>query len=414
MMNWTSIPWLPAIAVLLYMAARRQTFVKIAEAIVRMLIGYALMLVGTAAAQWALSPLDGFMVRLFAVHGGVLNTEVFGTALLNDYGGIGFAIMLLSFTFTLIVAALSKHKYLYMTAHHMMFLSLMVAMLLKMDTSLSDIGCMLVGAAVMAVYMFTTVLVTRPFMKRLTGTPMLGMGNSASFASVAGGLIGRLFRKSTARFDAEETTLKFGFPEISFASAALIFTAYTVFCLMAGADASRSLLGAGQHWLASVLLRTVIYGAALSILLKGISEFLGKIIEAFMWLNQRFVRGAVMGIDASAVIPYSPKAWMDGFLSCSAAGIIAAAGLLVFRAGYVPLIGLTSFYFVGGVAGVFGNAYGGKRGAIVASAFIGVLTVVMCSVFMTALGGMDSMGFAFGETEYSILGGLLRFIFRNL
>ena len=79
---------------------------------------------------------------------------------------------------------------------------------------------------------------------------------------------------------------------------------------------------------------------------------------------------------------------------------------------FVPLPGFTSLYFAGGVAGVFGNVQGGKRGAILAGAASGIAVILLLSLFMSLNEGMGLYGASLGETEYGILGLILTALLR--
>ena len=62
---------------------------------------------------------------------------------------------------------------------------------------------------------------------------------------------------------------------------------------------------------------------------------------------------------------YAPNSLMLGFIF-AVAGMLAAMLVSSLVLGVVPLVSIIGAFFTGGVAGVFGNARGGRRGAMIA------------------------------------------------
>jgi PTS system ascorbate-specific IIC component len=74
--------------------------------------------------------------------------------------------------------------------------------------------------------------------------------------------------------------------------------------------------------------------------------------------------------------------------------------------------GLVPHFFVGGTAGVVGNATGGKRGAVI-GAFVNGIIISFLAAFL--LPGMGALGFAnttFGDSDFQWLGILITFVAR--
>lgn len=116
-------------------------------------------------------------------------------------------------------------------------------------------------------------------------------------------------------------------------------------------------------------------------------------------------------LDCPVTFPYAPNAVMIGFIASFVGGIISMvimrlAGLTVIVPGLVP------HFFVGGTAGVIGNATGGKRGCLV-GAFVNGLLISFLATFL--LPGMGALGFAnttFGDPDLQWLGILITLIAR--
>ena len=85
-------------------------------------------------------------------------------------------------------------------------------------------------------------------------------------------------------------------------------------------------------------------------------------------------------LDCPIVFPYAPNAVLIGFLSSFAAGLVGM--VLLYLLGLTVIIpGVVPHFFVGAAAGVFGNATGGRRGALL-GAFANGLLITFLPVFL--------------------------------
>ena len=110
------------------------------------------------------------------------------------------------------------------------------------------------------------------------------------------------------------------------------------------------------------------FGIAVAVILFGVRTILGELVPAFQGIAAKVVPGAIPALDAPIVFPYAQNAVLIGFLSSFAGGLV---GLLVLGVWLGPVLGLALIlpglvphFFTGGAAGVYGNATGGRRGAV--------------------------------------------------
>lgn len=68
----------------------------------------------------------------------------------------------------------------------------------------------------------------------------------------------------------------------------------------------------------------------------------------------------------------------------------------------IPVAG--PYFFIGGTAGVFGNASGGIKGAIAGSALAGLLIAVGPAVMYNVCDSVGLVGTCFPETDFNFLG----------
>jgi PTS system ascorbate-specific IIC component len=113
--------------------------------------------------------------------------------------------------------------------------------------------------------------------------------------------------------------------------------------------------------------------------------FLGEIVPAFRGIAMKWVPGAKPALDCPIVFPYAPTALMIGFLCCVAGMLVGMFASRVFHT-VIPLPSIIGGFFTGGVAGIFGNVLGGRRGAAVSGFIYGLVLTIPVALFYPVLG----------------------------
>ncbi len=125
----------------------------------------------------------------------------------------------------------------------------------------------------------------------------------------------------------------------------------------------------GQNTILFAIIHALTFVAGVLVLLQGVRMFLGEIIPAFKGVGEKIVPGAKPALDVPIFYSFAPVAVTIGFLAAMVGGL-----LVTFISKWLPVVVLPSvigLFFMGGAAGVFGNAVGGRRGAVVGGFFLG-------------------------------------------
>ena len=133
---------------------------------------------------------------------------------------------------------------------------------------------------------------------------------------------------------------------------------------------------------------------------------LGEIVPAFEGISEKFIPNAVPALDIPIIFPYAATAVPIGFISSAAAGVIALPilgplGLALILPGMVP------HFFTGGGAGVFGNATGGRRGAVLGAFVNGLIITFLPALLLGYLGQLGLANTTFGDADFAWVGILL-------
>jgi len=67
-------------------------------------------------------------------------------------------------------------------------------------------------------------------------------------------------------------------------------------------------------------------------------------------------------------------------------------------------------FFVGGTAGVFGNATGGWKGAVLGGFLNGLIFTLLVGTAFVALSKLGFGSSAFGDTDFGVIGNVLAFL----
>jgi len=153
------------------------------------------------------------------------------------------------------------------------------------------------------------------------------------------------------------------------------------------------------------------FGVGVAIILYGVRTVLGELVPAFQGIAEKVVPGAKPALDIPLVFPYGANAVLIGFLSSFAGGLVALGVLAawlnpVFGLALI-LPGMVPHFFTGGGAGVFGNATGGRRGAVVGGFVNGLIITFLPAILLLVLGNLGFANSTFGDADFGWFGTLI-------
>ncbi|EHC65165.1 Putative inner membrane protein, partial [Salmonella enterica subsp. enterica serovar Minnesota str. A4-603] len=118
-------------------------------------------------------------------------------------------------------------------------------------------------------------------------------------------------------------------------------------------------------------------------------------------------------LDCPVVYPYAPNAVLIGFLFSFLGGLVG-----LFLLGQMKLVlilpGVVPHFFTGATAGVFGNATGGRRGAMIGAFANGLLITFLPVLLLPVLGAIGFANTTFSDADFGVIGILLGNLARYL
>jgi PTS system ascorbate-specific IIC component len=354
----------------------------------------------------------------FNMHGVVPNNEAVVALALKDFGLATSYIMVLGLILNVVLARFSKMNFIFLTGHHSLYMACMIAVVLSVG-GLEGLPLYIAGGCLLAFVSAFSPWFLQSTMEKIVETDELGFGHFGGFGYWVSAQIGKLFKgsKSTEEINfpqrltfLRDTTVSIGLTMVVFF---LVVTAIAVGRGILDADPAQfgnlgDLLVAGEtkiHWAVWAITKGLSFSGAIYIILSGVRLIVGEMVPAFKGIAEKLVPGAIPAIDCPVVYPYAPNAVLIGFLVSFLGGIV---GLLVLglmnNAGIaiaMILPGVVPHFFCGASAGVFGNAEGGLKGAVVGSFVHGLLITFLPAIVMPVFGNLGFANTTFSDADFS-------------
>jgi PTS system ascorbate-specific IIC component len=391
------------------------------------IIGFIIIGGGAGIVVGAVSPLGALFNSVLNLPNAALPVNEVFTAIVQKDAVIGPLIawvFLFAFILNVVIARFTPWKYIFLTGHHILFAAVLTCGMLGSMPAFAGnpVLVIAISSVVTAVWMVLFPALSAPFMEKVIGSKDFVMGHFGTTSYVTAGFLGQFVGKP------EDSAEKIKFPNwIGFMKEPLVamgfvmLIIYVVLCIIGlgviGVDAVNKTMGGAYWWLQSLLL-ALNFAGGIGVILLGVRTVLAEIVPAFRGIAEHIVPNAKPALDCPVVFPYAPNALLIGYLSSIVGGLlmmglqIAAGGTL----GAVILPSMIIHFFVGGTCGIFGNATGGWKGAVLGGFLCGVIFTGLAGTTYVSLGAMNPAwkGSSFGDTDFGVLGSSLAFVSKLL
>jgi len=371
---------------------QRKSFSDVVKGTLKTTIGLLILTGGAGLIVTYLTPFSDMFTQGFGLTGVVPFDEAVVGALSESVPEIArntSLILAIGFGINIILARVTTFKYIFLTGHMMWILAGGLAWGFY-DLGVSTFQAVLWGSIIQGASLVLLPALAQSTIKKLTGKDEFAYGHLTTVGVITSAWIGKLVGnpKKKAEDVKMPKSLEF-FKDTAISVSVVMLVIYLVTAIFAGPEFVSTLSGE-QNWLVFSIIQALGFAAGVLVLLQGVRMFLGEIIPAFRGVAVKLVPGARPALDVPVVFPFGPMALMIGFLT-SVVGMII--GLFVAGAvgSVVPLPSIIGGFFGGGVAGIFGNITGGRRGAAVAGAIYGLFLTIPVALFYP-LFGLETYG----------------------
>ncbi len=385
---------------------QRKSLPDIIKGTIKTILGFLVLSGGASVLLSSLTPLGSMFEHAFNVQGIIPNNEAIVSMALEKYGTATALIMAFGMLANIIVARFTRLKFIFLTGHHTFYMACMIGVILTV-AGFEGVQLVFVGALTLGLIMAFFPAIAHRYMKKVTESDDVGFGHFGTLGYVLAGAIGQAVGKGSKSTEEMDLPQNLGFLRDSPVAISLtMLVIYFVLAIASGSEYVTTNFSQGQHYLVYALIQSITFAAGVYIILAGVRLILAEIVPAFTGISEKLVPNAKPALDCPIVFPYAPNAVLVGFLSSFVGGLV---GLFILgQLNWVLILpGVVPHFFCGATAGVFGNATGGRRGAIIGAFAHGLLITFLPVFLLPVLGSLGFANTTFSDADFGGVGILL-------
>lgn len=385
---------------------QRKSAADVVSGTLKTIMGFLILGAGAGILVGALGAFGSMFDEAFHIQGIIPNNEAIVALAQKTFGAETAMIMLFGMIVNILFARFTPFKYIFLTGHHTMFMACLIAVILSTG-GVTGFPLVLIGSIILGALMVLSPAMLQPFMRKITGSNDIAMGHFGSFGYLAAGFIGKVVGNPEKSTEEIKVPKSLGFLRDTSVSVSLTMALlFIIVAIAAGPGFIQEKLSAGQNYLVYAILQAITFAAGVYIVLAGVRILLAEIVPAFKGIADKVVPNAIPALDCPTVFPFASNAVVIGFFASFVAGLVSMFLLPLFGL-KVIVPGLVPHFFTGAAAGVFGNATGGRRGAVAGSFVNGLLISFLPAILLPVLGSLGFEGTTFGDADFGVVGILL-------
>lgn len=391
---------------LIGLVAQKKNFSDVVKGTVKTILGFLVLGGGATVLVGSLNPLGGMFEHAFNIQGIIPNNEAIVSIALEKFGAPTALIMAFGMVANLIVARFTCLKYVFLTGHHTFYMACMISVILTV-AGFEGVSLVFTGSLTLGLIMAFFPALAQRYMRKITGSDDVAFGHFGTIGYVLSGWIGSKVGKGSRSTEEMNLPKNLSFLRDSSISISLtMIIIYLIMAVFAGQVFVEATYSAGQNYLVYAIIMAITFAAGVFIILQGVRLILAEIVPAFVGFSEKLVPNARPALDCPVVYPYAPNAVLIGFLFSFLGGLV---GLFLLGQMHLVLIlpGVVPHFFTGATAGVFGNATGGRRGAMIGAFANGVLITFLPVLLLPVLGALGFANATFSDADFGVIGILL-------
>lgn len=376
--------------------AQRKSVSDVIKGTIKVILGFLVLSAGVTTINGGLSALSKMFVSAFNMPGVVPDDNALAAAVQSILSFETAMIMVLAFLVNVLLARVTRWKYIFLTGHMMFSFAATMAIILT-QLGFSSWTTIILGALIQGVCQILFPALIQPMVRKVTGNNDIAMGFWGSSGIAISAWVGSLLGGKSKSAEEMEISGKYDFlKDMSILMSIVLILTYVVVAIFAG-PTTVELAGGTQNVASYIIVNALTFVAGILILLQGVRMFLGELIPAFKGFADKIVPNAIPALDIPVFYAYGPISVTVGFIAATIGGLI---GIFVtgrfFPVAVLP--GVIGLFFCGGAAGVFANKLAGRRAAIISGFTFGlsrsILIALIWPLVNVALFGIEGLSFA--------------------
>lgn len=379
-----------ALIALLGLILQKKSFGNCLSGAFKTLLGFMVLSAGSAIIVSSLTYFGKIFTEGFGLRGIIPSIEAINGQAMNELGlGSQIAFTFLAiFIVNIILARITKWKYIFLTGQALLWMATMCTAF-GYFAGFRGFTLVIIGGIIGGIFAVAMPAIAQPIIRKITGSNDIALGHFCTIGYLVEAGVAKVVGNPKNSVEEIKLPKQFEFLQDTYLSVMVVMVPlYIITALFAGPAFCQDLSG-NTNYLVFAFLQAIQFVVGVYVLLSGVRLILGEIVPAFRGIAMKLVPNAIPALDCPVLFPYSPNAVILGFITTTIGTIIAMFILPIFGLAMI-LPGMLTNFFAGGTAGIFGNAVGGKRGAIIGGIvhgfFITLLPALLVGIF-------DSLGF---------------------
>lgn len=375
----------------------------IIKATLKAMVGFVVISAAASVIVGSLQPFGAMFEAGFNISGVIPNNEAVVAMAMDKFGTNTALIMTFGMIVNIIIARFTKYKYIFLTGHHTLFMACMIAVILG-SAGMSGPHLIFTGSLALGLIMILSPAVLQPFMKKITGNDSVALGHFSGIGYAISAIIGKLVGKGSKSTEEMKVPKSLSFLRDSVVSISLtMLVLYVAVAVAAGPEFVETKLSGGKNFIVYSMIQALTFAAGFILIQNGVRLVLNEIVPAFKGISNKLVPNSKPALDCPIVFPYAQNAVLIGFIFSFLGGVVSmlvlgALGLVIIIPGVVP------HFFTGATAAVFGNATGGRRGAMIGSFVNGVIISFLPVALLPVLGNLGFANSTFSDGDFGVVG----------
>ena len=372
------------------------------------ILGYLMLAAGAGVIQANLAPLATLIEQGFGITGVVPNNEAVTSVAQKILGVETMSILIVGLLLNLIFARFTRFKYIFLTGHHSFFMACLLSAVLG-AIGFEGVALVLLGGFFLGAWSAISPAIGQKYTLKVTDGDEIAMGHFGSLGYYLAAWIGTKVGKDSRSTEELQISDKWSFLRNTTISTGIVMVIFyiigVVACLIRNPQAVEELAN-GKNPLIFAIISGLTFAVGVSVVYAGVRMILADLIPAFQGIATKLIPNAVPAVDCAVFFPYAPTAVIIGFAFSFLGGLV---GMFVLGAlgGVLIIPGMVPHFFCGATAGIFGNATGGRKGAILGSFVNGLFLAFLPATLLPVLGKLGFANTTFGDFDFGLIGILL-------
>jgi PTS system ascorbate-specific IIC component len=384
---------------------------KVAEGTFKTLLGFLIMLAGINIICDALTYLNNIFTHGFGMKGYITDVAAIAGVANKELGSEVAMTLLVIFAVNIIIARITPFKYIFLTGQALLWMATIGAVI-GYKAGLTGAPLILTGGIFGGCMAVLMPAMAQPLVRRITGSDDVALGHFCTIGYLVQAAVAKVVGKGSKSTEDLVLPKNLKFLQDTYLSMAVVMIPMYLIPALAAGPAYIAQYAHGTNYLMFSFMQSIQFVAGVFVLYSGVRLLLNELVPAFRGIAMRIVPDAKPALDCPVLFPYAPNAVIVGFLSTTVGSII---GMLVFPMFGLAMIlpGLLTNFFAGGTAGIFGNAMGGRRGAVIGGIVHGLFITFLPAILVPMLESYGFTGVTFSDSDVISTGLVLGHAFQN-